>query len=135
MDKEKLKQIKYIKTEIAAIERQIDNLEPLVAIDKVNGSDSHFPYTARSFTIEGVDTEGCNRKALRLRNRLQKKKDELTDMLTETNNFIESIPDSLIRQIIILRYVECKSWTKVAMDVGNNNTADSVRMMVNRFLK
>lgn len=135
MDKEQLKQIKYIKTEIAAIERQIDNLEPLVAIDKVNGSDSHFPYTARSFTIEGVDSEGYSKKALRLRNRLQKKKNELTDILTETNNFIESIPDSLIRQIIISRYVEGKSWTKVAMDVGNDNTADSVRMMVNRFLK
>lgn len=135
MDKEQLKQIKYLKTEIETIQRQIDSLEPLVATDKVNGSDNHFPYTQRSFTIEGINQEEYRRKAYLLQKRLNKRKEELTNALTETNNFIENIQDSLVRQIIILRYIEGKSWNKVAMDIGNNNTADSVRMIVNRFLQ
>ncbi len=48
--------------------------------------------------------------------------------------YIASIDDSLIRQIISLRYVNGLNWTQVAMYIGGGNTADSVRMIHNRFL-
>lgn len=51
------------------------------------------------------------------------------------NRYIASVEDSLTRQILTLRYVEGLSWTAVAMHVGGGNTADSIRMVHNRFLK
>ena len=49
--------------------------------------------------------------------------------------YIANIDDSFIRQIMLLRYVSCKSWAAVAMNIGGNNTKDSVRMAHNRFLQ
>lgn len=53
----------------------------------------------------------------------------------EIVKYISGIKDSTIRQIVFLRCVKLKSWVSIAMVVGGNNTADSVRMMYKRFLK
>lgn len=135
MNKEQLKQLKYLKTEIEAIKRQIENLDYTIATDKVRGSSSHFPYVQRSFTITGIDYEEYNRKAERLRRKLNKRIKELMDLVEKTNEFIENIEDSLVRQIISLRYINGLTWEEVAANIGGNNTADSVRMLCNRFLE
>ncbi|HCL4447570.1 TPA: RNA polymerase subunit sigma-24 [Clostridium botulinum] len=135
MDKEQLKQLRYLKTEIEAIKKQIDNLECTMAIDKVRGSSSHFPYVQRSFTIEGVDYEEYNRKTIRLRKKLSRRISELMDLVEETNGFIEGIEDSLTRQIISLRYINGLTWEDVAANVGGGTTTESVRKVAERFLK
>ncbi|APH24760.1 RNA polymerase subunit sigma-24 [Clostridium botulinum] len=135
MDKEQLKQLRYLKTEIEAIKKQIDNLEYTMAIDKVKGSSSHFPYVQRSFTIEGVDYEEYNRKTIRLRKKLSRRISELMDLVEETNEFIEGIEDSLTRQIISLRYINGLTWEEVAANVGGGTTTESVRKVAERFLK
>lgn len=48
--------------------------------------------------------------------------------------YIDTIPDSLIREIFRLRHVYCYSWQRVAMEVGGYNTADSVRKLHDRYL-
>lgn len=50
------------------------------------------------------------------------------------NRYIAGIDDSLTRQIMSLRYVNGMSWQQVANRVGGDNTADSVRMIHNRYL-
>ncbi|CBZ04145.1 hypothetical protein [Clostridium botulinum] len=135
MDKEQLKQLRYLKTEIEAIKKQIDNLECTMAIDKVRGSSSHFPYVQRSFTIEGVDYEEYSRKTIRLRKKLSRRISELMDLVEETNEFIEGIEDSLTRQIISLRYINGLTWEDVAANVGGGTTTESVRKVAERFLK
>ncbi|NFM30658.1 RNA polymerase subunit sigma-24 [Clostridium botulinum] len=134
MNKEELKQLRYIKTEIESIKKQLSDLDYTVATDKVRGSSSHFPYVQRSFTITGVDYEEYNRKAERLRRKLNKRIKELIDLVEKTNEFIEDIEDSLTRQIISLRYINGLTWEEVANSIGGNNTEDSVRMLCNRFL-
>ena len=47
--------------------------------------------------------------------------------------FINDIPDSLTRQIFILRFVDGKSWNAVADGIGGGNTENSVRMKVFRY--
>ena len=49
--------------------------------------------------------------------------------------YIANVPDSLIRQILTLRYVDGKTWPQIAMTVGGGNTEDSVRMACYRYLK
>lgn len=135
MNKERLKQLRYLKKEIEVIKKQIDDLECTMVTDKVTGSSANFPYVARSFTIEGLDKEGYNHKFKRLQNKLNRRMDELIELVEETNTFIESIDDSLTRQIITLRYVNGLAWEQVAESIGGNNTADSVRKVAERFLK
>ncbi|GAA0083147.1 RNA polymerase subunit sigma-24 [Clostridium sp. CTA-6] len=134
MNKEELKQLRYIKSEIESIKKQLSDLDYTVATDKVRGSSSHFPYVQRSFTITGVDYEEYNKKVERLRRKLNKRIKELINLVEKTNEFIEDIDDSLIKQVISLRYINGLTWEDVANSIGGNNTSDSVRMLCNRFL-
>lgn len=57
--------------------------------------------------------------------------------LTERNRlerYIADVPDSLTRQIMTLRFINGLSWWQVAYSIGGNNTGDSVRMNVKRYL-
>lgn len=130
MDKEKLKQIAYLKTEIKSIKKQIEELDSIILVDKVKGSSSCYPYGPRNFTIEGVDSY----KTTKLKKKLARRIDELMDTVEDVNNYIEKIPDSLTRQIISLKYINGLGWKQVAEHIGGNNTKDSVRMICDRFL-
>ena len=55
-------------------------------------------------------------------------------LLAQLHRYINSIPDSLTRQIFRLRYAERKTWQQVANEVGGGNTADGGRMMHDRYL-
>ena len=48
--------------------------------------------------------------------------------------YIETIDDVQLQNIIRYRYIDGLTWTQVAHKIGNN-TSDSVRMAVMRFLK
>lgn len=48
--------------------------------------------------------------------------------------YIDTVEDSLIRQILFYRHVSCMSWTQVAMEIGGDNTPDGVRKIHDRFL-
>lgn len=50
------------------------------------------------------------------------------------NAFVNDIDDPLLRQIILYRYVDRLQWRQIAARIGGNNTEDSVRLMVNRYL-
>ena len=49
--------------------------------------------------------------------------------------YIMAVDDSLMRQILIARFVDGKNWLQVAESVGGHNTADSVKKACYRFLK
>lgn len=50
------------------------------------------------------------------------------------NRYIASIPDSFMRQIISLRFVDGLTWYQVSRKVGGNNTEDGVKKACYRFL-
>ena len=60
---------------------------------------------------------------------------EISFVEREILEYICSIDDSLMRQIMTHRHIELKSWLQVANAIGGNNTADSVRMAHDRYLK
>lgn len=51
------------------------------------------------------------------------------------NRYINSVEDSLTRQILSLRFVNGLSWNQVAMSVGGGNTEGSVKQICYRFVK
>lgn len=134
MNKEQLSQIRYLNSEIEMLKKQITDLDHEIVTDSVRGSSKYFPYTERSFVITGIE-ESYNRKVRRLQRKLNRRLEELMNLVEETNEYIESIDDSLIRQIIALRYINGLTWQQVAAHIGGDNTADSVRMACNRFLE
>lgn len=60
---------------------------------------------------------------------------QLIDAETEIMQYISTIDDSYIRQIIYCRHIGLMSWTKTAHKIGGGNTADSCRMAYKRFMR
>lgn len=60
---------------------------------------------------------------------------QLIDAETEIMQYISTIDDSYIRQIIYCRHIGLMSWTKTAHEIGGGNTADSCRMAYKRYMK
>jgi hypothetical protein len=135
MTKKKLKQVKYLKNEIKMLKEQIENMEYNIVTDSVRGSSPYFPYIEQRFKIEGIDYKDYDRRLKRLKKQLKRRIEELMDLVEEINGFIEGIDDSLIRQAILLKYVNGLSWEEVAACVGGGNTAEGLRKRVQRFLK
>ena len=134
MTRQELKQIRYLKREIRLIQEQIAAVESEIVTDKVTGSDPDHPWTERHYIIRGLPGER-NEKLLRLRDRLERRKSDLQDMRVEIFEWVESIDDSLLRQVIILRHVNGLSWRQVAREIGGGNTAESIRKLHDRYFE
>jgi hypothetical protein len=57
------------------------------------------------------------------------------DAAESLRDYLESIDDPLVHEIMMLRYVEHLHWYEVAEAVGGGNTPDTVRMIHNRYLR
>ena len=134
MTRQELKQIRYLKREIRLIQEQIAAVESEIVTDKVTGSDPDHPWTERHYIIRGLPGER-NEKLLRLRDRLERRMNDLQDLRAEIFAWVEGIEDSLLRQIIVLRHVNGLSWRQVAREIGAGTTWDSLRKMHDRFIE
>ena len=54
--------------------------------------------------------------------------------LRKLDKFISNCKDSLVRKIIIERYLKGYSWTATANRIGGGITADNCRMLVVRYI-
>jgi len=63
---------------------------------------------------------------------IQEQEIHLQELKLQAWAFVQSINDSLLRQIIILRFIDGKSWFKVSEAIGGDATADGCRMTFNR---
>ncbi len=53
----------------------------------------------------------------------------------EIEDFIKSLPNSQLRQILYLRFVKGYSWTKTALSLNRNSTEDAIKKQVYRFFR
>ena len=85
----------------------------------------------------GVSDKVADRaeRIIELENRIIAKRDEIQRLRDEAVAYIESIPDSLTRQIVYYRCVSLMNWRRVAYEVGGNNTEESVRQVYSRFMR
>ncbi|MDF2859173.1 MAG: polymerase, sigma-24 subunit, subfamily, partial [Neobacillus sp.] len=123
MTKEELSQIKIKSKEINVLRQKIQDLywgdDSHYVSDKVTGSSAHFPYSQRSFRIEGFEqmSEECIKKRNDLAARLSNKVGELCDLLNKAYGYIDSIPDGQIRLILIYKYVDGKTEEEIAEEI------------------
>ena len=127
-----LDQLRFIKNEIELIKSQIHKLETQVVTDVVTGSSAQYPYGQRKFVITGIGE--CDKGLVnKLKTRLSEHLDRLLTMQGEMMTFIESVEDSELRQILVLRYICGQPWRKVAQEMNYAN--ESVpRRRCSRFL-
>jgi hypothetical protein len=118
MTKKELMQHYYLNKEI------LQNTEELVNL-KINGR------TNSDFTWSRASEEEIERQESIIVEKIKK----CRILQKNINDFLNTVDDSLTRQIFSYRFLKCMSWKQVAYMVGGNNTEDSVRKISERYLK
>ena len=128
MTKAELEQIYYLNRELKLWETELERVRCKSLVGSPLPGNSHG---------SGVSDKVADRaeRIIELENRIIAKRDEIQRLRDEAIAYIESIPDSLTRQIIYYRCVSLMSWRKVAYEVGGYNTAESVRQIYSRFMR
>lgn len=139
MDKEILKQyidaceqVKEAKVDILRLKK---NRKKIVQ-DRVSGSAHEFPYTAKSFHIEGLayptikDPDELDRREAILQERLQKAE----EIKRQVEAWMLTIPQRMQR-IIRYRVFEEMTWAEVAQRMGRRATPDGIRKEYENFMK
>lgn len=80
-------------------------------------------------------TANCAIELAEIESRIKTKIKQRKRERLKLEKYINSIPDSLTRQIFTLRFVEGKRWEDVSEKIGGGNTADSVKKTCYRYLK
>ena len=139
IDKEILKQyidaceqVKEAKEDILRLKK---NRKKIVQ-DRVSGSAHEFPYTAKSFHIEGLaypvvkDPDELDRREAILQERLQKAE----EIKRQVEAWMLTIPQRMQR-IIRYRVFEEMTWAEVAQRMGRRATPDGIRKEYENFMK
>ena len=143
IEKNVLKQYSSVKKEIADLEQMIANsnrkikkYEKQVVSDTVIGTrqdGTTGPMKITGIAQQYIDRENeLNEKRIQ---RMERCKGRLEKLLEETEEYIETIPDSEIRRIARWRYLEELEWNQVAIRMGKGYSKDSCRMRMERFLQ
>ncbi len=116
MTKKELMQCFYLNREIMSDTEELVNLK-IIARDG-NGFEFH-------------DEEEIKRREKRIVEKIRR----CTELKDRIEKFINSIDDSLTRQIFYYRFVKCMPWKKVSYMTGGYNSDEGVRKIAERYLK
>jgi len=129
VDREDLKQIYYLNKEVRMWQKELTRLQ---CQSFVKGQE----ITGMPFAGGTSDRTGDLATEMReVEDIIRGKLAEIQVQRRKIIEYIDSVPDSIVRQIIFYRNVSCMSWRSVAMELGGDNSEDGVRMQYNRFFK
>lgn len=120
---QRLRQYRSLKREIYILQEQM--AKPQITCDTVKGSSPYYPYTETVFKLTGQD--------VKVAARLRKRCDRLTEERLAIESEIDRIPDSRVRSIVSLRYIQGYTWDEVAAKLGNGISGDGARMAFRRY--
>lgn len=128
-------EIKEISQRIAMLKEKLERIEEEGNVkDAVKGGAGNL----QTFHIEGFpvadaeETVYLIKKNMRI---LRERKEKAQEMLIEGERYINSIDDSRIRRMAMIKYIEGETWEIVAMRMGRMYTGESCRKQMERFLK
>ncbi len=139
MLKEELGQIIKLKKEIKQLNEKLQELSygdnAIFVTDKVRGSMTQFPYLPVSFTITGREemSEECIKERHELGVRIRIKTQSLMGKINKAYEFIDSIEDSTVRQIMVYRYIDGLTWEQIGECMSYS--WETVRKKHDNFLK
>ena len=112
MTKRRFEQYITLRREITMLEKQIRNAEIYrgIVTDTVRGSSTSIPYQQHDIVITGYDSVDVPR--------LRARKAAHETECSAVKAYIEAVEDSIMRQILALRYIEGKTLGDVAQLVG-----------------
>ena len=128
MTKQELSQLYYLNLEIEEEKRKLDELETAATniTTKITGMPHVTGVSRKSEAMAILIAEQRELVALKVRQSIIE--------YNRLNRYIADIGDPLMRLILSYRYINGLTWNQVAANIGGNNTADSVRKALDRFL-
>lgn len=127
MTKKELSQLYYLNKEIAAEKQRLAELEALAT--NISSKISGLPHINELSDKTAIAAEIADVKAI-IATKIRRSVTEYNKL----NRYINSINDSLIRQILRYRYLDGLSWVAVAARCEGGNTASGCQMALQRFL-
>jgi len=126
-------EIKDIRARIELLERDLEKINEEGAVhDVVKGGMGGI----QNFHIEGFPTIEYDKVRFSLQVRKMKLAEleyQLLEVLNDVDDFINSIDDSRMRQIIRYRFIDNLSWQQIANRI-KGNTEGSIKMAFKRFM-
>ena len=129
MNINELNNLRYIEKEITLLQERIEELE--AEAERVTPILTGLPGKGSGGDRIGAVVEQLVEEKEKLEAALQNRQEERRKAM----RFINSITDSQLRTIFILRFVCGKSWNEVADYIGGGNTEKSVWVRAYRYLK
>ena len=135
-------EVKDLRKRIVKLEKEIKKIEEEGAVtDVVRGGMGGIEH----FKVTGFPVPEHGRKKSLLKRRkalLEQKEEELLELMTKTEEYIDSISQSDLRMIFRFRYIDGMEWSKVAINMNYHfpnkkvaYTEDGCRMRHNRFIE
>ena len=129
MDQKRLYRLFYLPKQIDYMRREIQRIEE--RLTAISPSLTGMPHGSGAYDRIGEGVPD-----------LVDKKNQLQEMLRayegeerEIEGWIDAIEDYHLQLVVRLRFKDKMSWQEVAMEAGGNNTEDSVRKLVDRYIK
>ncbi len=128
MTKNELKQVQYLNSEINMWKEELErcSYDSILQSPSLVGSGKNGNISDKTASLAV--------KIAEIKNIIEAKLIELQLQRERIILYINSIDDSLIRQILFLRYISGFSWCRIATETGNFNSPDNLRIMHNNFL-
>lgn len=128
MDRHKLSQYYYLSKELGMWEKEYKELKEMSYCkgQQITG----MPFQNTNLTSDKVADVAM--KLITTTETINAYRVNLAVLRAEIDNYIITLDDMLLRQIILYRCIELKTWEQVAVSIGGGNTADSCRMYFNR---
>lgn len=115
MDKEELRQYRYLKKEIRHLKSKMAKVSKRnIVTDSVVGSSPEFPYENREIKIRGL-AQKPTKELQRLQNRI----DKATAQADKIKAWIDSISDARTRLIFEMYYVDGENFSNISYKLGS----------------
>ena len=129
MELKDVQQVYFISKEIAMYERELEKIKAAVGTRSPEMSDMPKGNTQKNMVEEySVNIKYYEEMIEKAKARAEVEKIKIME-------YVESIDDSLMRQIIFYRHILLLPWGIVAREIGGRNTADGLRMIHKRFFR
>ena len=129
MDKEELNQIYYLSKEIEMWRKALNRLQSMSLLPSQEITGMPFG-TGKSDKVGNLAVS-----ELDIQNKIEELQNKAIEQQGKLIGYIQTIDDSLMRQIMYHRHVLCMKWKEVARAMEFKNTPDNLRIMHDRFLE